>query len=437
MYSSTDLVMRAAVYIILLLASAIQMAYRNAAVRLIESDLAGEDGAQTVSDEALRKIRESMDDPSGLTRSVWFWLILASSAGIAAASDVIPAGRAASVLILAAPVYLLGAAVPAVLAGMDPLRTAVRLCGISGILTTISWPFTAVLWLLAGLPARAAGVDPESLEERIGEDEILSMVNEGHEQGAIDTDEAQMITNIFQLDDKQAQDIMTHRGDISAIDADTTLDEAIAFMTEATNSRFPVYKDSIDHIIGALYLKDALAFHMKGRFGAMPVGSVPHLLREVKFIPETIGLDDLFREMQESRKQMAIVVDEYGETSGLVTMEDILEEIVGNILDEYDKEEKLIVRTGEGRFRINGKALLEDVSDALGRTISTEDYDTLSGYLTERLGHIPTGEDRGTVIEDRHLGYRFRILGTSGTMIGWTEATAAPDLTDGPHTDNS
>ena len=437
MHGSTGPLMRIALYIILLLSSAVQMAYRTAALRLVESDLSGEEAAGTGTGDIIGKIRESMDDPSGLTRSVWFWIILASSVGIFAAADVVLPDPRASVAILAALVYLLGAAVPTVLARMDPLRAAMRLCGISGVLTTISWPFTAVLGLIAGLPARAAGLDPESLEERISEDEILSMINEGHEQGAINKDEAEMITNIFQLDDKQAQDIMTHRGDIVAIDADTTLDDAIAFMTGATNSRFPVYQDSIDHITGALYLKDALAFHLKERFDKVPVGSVPHLLREVKFIPETIDVDDLFREMQESRKQMAIVVDEYGETSGLVTMEDILEEIVGNILDEYDKEEKLIAKTGEGKFRISGKALLEDVSDALGCAISTEDYDTLSGYLTERLGHIPTGDDRGTVIEDRRLGYRFRLLGISGTMIGWTEATPAPDLKDDPHTDNS
>jgi putative hemolysin len=143
----------------------------------------------------------------------------------------------------------------------------------------------------------------------------------------------------------------------------------------------------------------------------------------VKFIPETVDLDELFRQMQESRKQMVIVVDEYGQTSGLVTMEDILEEIVGNILDEYDSEEKLIAETGDGHLRMNGKALLEDVEKGLHKTIDQEDYDTLSGYLTEKLGHIPTARDRGRVIEDASLGYQFRILSISGTMIGWLDVT--------------
>ena len=124
---------------------------------------------------------------------------------------------------------------------------------------------------------------------------------------------------------------------------------------------------------------------------------------------------------------MAVVVDEYGQTSGLVTMEDILEEIVGNILDEYDKEEKLIIRTKDGKFRINGKALLVDASKILEAEFDQENYDTVSGYLTEKLGHIPTPEDRGTVIEDDATGYQFRIISTAGTMIGWLEAEKMPE----------
>ena len=147
-------------------------------------------------------------------------------------------------------------------------------------------------------------------------------------------------------------------------------------------------------------------------------------------------MDGLFREMQESRKQMAIVVDEYGQTSGLVTMEDILEEIVGNILDEYDKEERLIARIGDGKFRINGKALLADVSKDLNTEFDQEHYDTISGYLTEKLGHIPTPDDRQTVLPDPATGYRFRIISTAGTMIGWLEAVAAPDLQENTE-DNS
>jgi putative hemolysin len=270
-------------------------------------------------------------------------------------ADCLPVNRYLCMLIALAGVYLFGAAVPYLAARMNPVRISEALSWIGERLTVITVPFTAVLSFISGIPARLAGVDPKSLEDRISEDEILSLVNEGHEQGAIDEDEAEMITNIFELDDKHADDIMTHRGDILGLDASTTLDDAIRFMVQAPNSRFPVYESGIDNITGALYLKDAMLFHLKDQYQDQSIGQIPHLLREVKFIPENTEVDDLLFQMQESRKQMAIVVNEYGETSGLVTMEDILEEIVGNILDEYDSEEKLIARTRDGHLRMNGK----------------------------------------------------------------------------------
>ena len=416
----------------LLVTDALVMAYRTAVMSLTDGDLSDnddrDDDAVLIREPARSRIREGRDNPARLTRAVWFWQIVTASLSSVILADSLPIHRYLSVLICAAAVYLLGAAVPYLAARMNPVHVSQVLSGIGERLTAVTVPFTSVLSFLSGIPARLAGVDPKSLEDRISEDEILSMVNEGHEQGAIDEDEAEMITNIFELDDKQAQDIMTHRGDISTIDGGMSLTEALACMVEMPNSRFPVIDEDIDHIIGALYLKDAVSFHMKEQFDEMPVRDVPHLLREVKFIPETVDVDDLFRQMQESRKQMAIVVDEYGQTSGLVTMEDILEEIVGNILDEYDKEEKLIARTRDGKLRINGKALLDDVSKVLGVELDQENYDTISGYLTEKLGHIPTGDDRGAVIEDKTSGYRFRVLGISGTMFGWLEAEKASDL---------
>lgn len=378
-----------------------------------------------IPEPARSQIRQLRENPAHLTRAVWFWHIAAASFGTVMLQNCLHLHPFLTGLICISCVYLFGAAVPYLAARMDPVGVSGRLTWTGTRLMALTVPFTSVLSFLSGLYARVMGADPKALEDRVSEDEILSLVNEGHEQGAIDEDEAEMITNIFELDDKQAQDIMTHRGDIAAIDAGMTLHEALAGMLEMPNSRFPVIEEDIDHIIGALYLKDAISFHMKEQFNDCPLRDIPHLLREVKFIPETVEVDELFREMQRSRKLMVIVVDEYGQTSGLVTMEDILEEIVGNILDEYDKEEKLIARIADGRFRINGKALLEDVSKALDAEFDRENYDTVSGYLTERLGHIPTPDDRGTVIEDPDTGYRFRIISTAGTMIGWLEAMRA------------
>ena len=428
------------VIVILLAADALIMAYRTAVMSLTDGDLSDNDDRDDdpvlIREPARSRIRDVRDNPARLTRAVWFWQLLTASLTTVMLADCLPVNRYLCMLIALAGVYLFGAAVPYLAARMNPVRISEALSWIGERLTVITVPFTAVLSFISGIPARLAGVDPKSLEDRISEDEILSLVNEGHEQGAIDEDEAEMITNIFELDDKQAQDIMTHRGDITAIDGNMSLNDALAYMVSMPNSRFPVIEEDIDHIIGALYLKDAISYHMKEQFNDQPISDIPHLLREVKFIPETVDVDDLFREMQESRKQMAIVVDEYGQTSGLVTMEDILEEIVGNILDEYDKEERLIARIGDGKFRINGKALLADVSKDLNTEFDQEHYDTISGYLTEKLGHIPTPDDRQTVLPDPATGYRFRIISTAGTMIGWLEAVAAPDLQENTE-DNS
>ena len=428
------------VILVLIVTDALQMAYRTAVMSLTDGDLSEnedhEEGTSLIGEPARSRIREVRENPATLTRSVWFLQILTAAFCALLLADLMPFNRYLTALIVIALVYLFGAAVPYLAAKMHPVGISVALALVGEKIALITAPFTWVLSFISGIPARLAGVDPRSLEDRVSEDEIISLVNEGHEQGAIDEDEAEMITNLFELDDKQAQDIMTHRGDITAIDGNMSLNDALAYMVSMPNSRFPVIEEDIDHIIGALYLKDAISYHMKEQFNDQPISGIPHLLREVKFIPETVDVDDLFREMQESRKQMAIVVDEYGQTSGLVTMEDILEEIVGNILDEYDKEERLIARIGDGKFRINGKALLADVSKDLNTEFDQEHYDTISGYLTEKLGHIPTPDDRQTVLPDPATGYRFRIISTAGTMIGWLEAVAAPDLQENTE-DNS
>ena len=424
MQDSMDPLLYSVVSVLLILIDAAQMAYYTAICGISDSDLEPDgDGNVKIREPALSRVKEDRCNSAKLFRSVIFWQILTAAAGSVALCCVWKLNRFLVALLFTALVYLFGASLPHLIAKMQDVLIAGILSAPCRLFTMLSVPFTYPLSFLAGLPARAAGIDPKSLEDEVTEDEILSMVNEGQEQGAIDTDEAEMISNIFELDDKQADDIMTHRGDIDCLDSSLTLDEAIRYMVSAPNSRFPVYEGSIDNITGALYLKDAMLFHMKEQYNKEKIGQIPHLLREVKFIPETIDIDVLFRQMQESRKQMAIVVNEYGETSGLVTMEDILEEIVGNILDEYDLEEKLIAKARDGHLRMNGKALLEDVWKVLDTMVEQDDYDTLSGYLTQKLGHIPTEDDRGFVIIDHELGYRFKILSINGTMIGWLDVS--------------
>ncbi len=184
---------------------------------------------------------------------------------------------------------------------------------------------TIVKTVKRGLGSRRRGKSEEV------EEDILTMVSEGQEKGTIEDDEAEMISNIFALNDKEAGDIMTHRSQIAGIEAEMTLKEALDYMLDGSNSRFPVYEENIDHITGILFLKDAFRMNRIAANRKMAIKDIPDLLRKAVFVTEKKKIDILFREMQQKKVQMSIVIDEYGQTAGLVTMEDILEEIVGNI----------------------------------------------------------------------------------------------------------
>ena len=210
------------------------------------------------------------------------------------------------------------------------------------------------------------GVDLADDDGNVTEEDIMSMVNEGHEQGVLEADETEMITNIFELGDKEAADIMTHRTNMTVLDGSMSLKEAVDFiLNEGVNTRYPVYGEDIDDIIGILHMRDAMTFAEKEENKDRMVMDIPGLLREANFIPETRNIDTLFKEMQSRKIHMEIVVDEYGQTAGLLTMEDILEEIVGNIMDEYDEEEDFIQAMEDGTFVMSGLTPLEDVMETL------------------------------------------------------------------------
>ena len=258
----------------------------------------------------------------------------------------------------------------------------------------------------------------KSKEENVTEEDIMTMVNEGHEQGVLESSEAEMITNIFEFDDKEAGDIMTHRKNIVALDGSMTLKEAAKFvLKEGKNSRFPVYGKDLDDIIGTIHMRDVLVHAENLQESRMALANVPGVLRLAHFIPETRNINSLFKEMQSQKIHMEIVIDEYGQTAGLVTMEDILEEIVGNILDEYDVDEEFIVH-GEGDALImSGMTPLEDAQDELGIEFPEEDldnYDTINGLLISKLDRIP---DEGEQPEVRYLGYLFSVIKVENKMI--------------------
>ena len=275
-------------------------------------------------------------------------------------------------------------------------------------------PFCALVSVSARAFLRILGVRDADDREDVTEEEILSMVNVGHEQGILHANEAEMITNIFEYGDKEAKDIMINRNNLIGIDCTMTLQDAAAFIVEAHNSRFPVYDGTIDHIVGILHLKDVMRMQMNEKMKNRPIGKIKGLLREPRFITEKRKINDLFQVMQKEKIQMVIVIDEYGQTAGLVALEDILEEIVGNIQDEYDVDATYIKESGTDKYVIQGMMPLEELEERLQISFEDEPFDTVNGFVISRLEHIPEeGEDFEFVYE----GYTFRILEVKEHMI--------------------
>ncbi len=275
-------------------------------------------------------------------------------------------------------------------------------------------PLASLISLTAGGILRLCGIRVSKDTSDVTEEEILSMVNVGHEQGIIHANEAEMINNIFEFGDKEAKDIMINRNNMVGIECTMTLQEAAAFIADEHNSRFPVYDGTIDHIVGILHLKDVMRMQMNEKMKNKPIGKIKGLLRDPRFITEKRKLNDLFRVMQTEKVQMVIVIDEYGQTAGLVALEDILEEIVGNIEDEYDEEETYISESGSDSYVIQGMMPLDELADQLNISFEEEPFDTVNGFVISRLEHIPEdGED----FEFEYEGYVFRIMEVKDRMI--------------------
>lgn len=246
------------------------------------------------------------------------------------------------------------------------------------------------------------------------ENEIVSILNEGQKQGEILESETEMITNIFELDETNASEIMTHRKNVRAINGELTIKEAMEEILDENFSRFPVYLDNIDNIIGIMHIKDCIRFYVNDAYKEQKVKDIPNLLQKAKFIPETSNLNTIFKNMQAEKLHMEVVVDEYGQTAGIVCMEDILEEIVGNIFDEHDEEEYNIVKISEGVYQVLGLTPLEEITETIGLTYHEDDYDTLNGYLISKLDRIPEN-DVGTEIKEN--GVVYRIISIENKMI--------------------
>lgn len=287
-------------------------------------------------------------------------------------------------------------------------------------ITILFIPIRKAANLVGNIIVRLFGVDPNASTEEVTEEEIISMVNEGHEQGVLEASEAEMINNIFLFGDKEAGDIMTHRKNMVVISSELTLQEALEMMLEGNNTRYPVYEDVIDNIIGIVQLRDVMLSCHESHLLNQKLKELPELLRDVEFIPETRNINVLFRSMQLNKSHMVIVVDEYGQTSGLVTMEDILEEIVGNIFDEYDEDQTMIICNEDGTFYMDGATEIEDVSEMLNIDIDIDDFETLNGYLISLLDTIPEN-GKEYMIHDH--GYCFKVVMVENKMIQSVEVS--------------
>lgn len=303
-----------------------------------------------------------------------------------------------------------------------PEKYAYRYLKVVNLFVKLLYPLTMFVTWIARLASIPFGVEYNRTEEAVTEEEIISIVDEAHEQGVIEENEAEMIQNIISFNETEAKDIMTHRKNVIAFDEEILLQELIDTILVEANSRYPVYAENMDNIKGIVHYKDALKFMTKNSWAKFkPLKELPGLIRQAAFIPETRGIGNLFRTMQTKKLHMAIVVDEYGQTAGIVTMEDILEEIVGDILDEYDEDEVTIRTQTDNSLIIDGLAYLEDVAEELDIDFGDSEFETLNGYLTNLLGHIPTKKDMDTEIVTN--GYRFEILSLGNKTIGKVRAS--------------
>ena len=266
-------------------------------------------------------------------------------------------------------------------------------------ISVITSPFVKLLTASTNMVSKIFGVG-ESEEEVVTEEEIKMMIAEGEEKGTIEQGERQLLNNVFEFNDIIVSEIMTPRTDMYAIDINDKIEDVLDEIDEFKYSRIPVYEENVDDIKGILFVKDILK-PLKDNEKI----EIDKIIREPYFVPESKDIDELFKEMQQNKVQMAIVIDEYGGTAGLITMEDIIEELVGNIFDEYDDEEIDVKKIDENTYIVSGLLTSYELKKVFGIEIPEGDYETLSGYLLDRLGRIPD-ENEHPVIEDEKLTYK-------------------------------
>lgn len=319
---------------------------------------------------------------------------------------------------------VLGELIPKGFALANPDRIALAVSGPITLFAKVVSPLVAVLVLLTKIISKPFGIDPTRTPE-LSAAEIRLIVEQGSQQGVLEAEEEQMISAVMSLSDSKLHEVMVPRIDIVAIDQEASFDDAVTLVLTEGHSRTPLYKESVDHIVGILYAKDLLRIIAAG--GPRP--RLRDIMRPALFVPESQSVDDLLHELQRRRVHMAIVLDEYGGTAGLVTIEDLLEEIVGEIQDEFDEEEPMKVMVRDGEAILDGRADIDLLGELVNPPLELEDdeeYDTVGGFVYHRIGRVPVVGD--TVAVDP---FAITVIKVTGRRVGkvrviWDAGAAKP-----------
>lgn len=258
----------------------------------------------------------------------------------------------------------------------------------------ITNPFVKLLSASTNILAKITGLDRNNLEEKVSKEEIKSLVEVGQEHGVINETEKEMINSIFEFDDKLAKEVMTPRTEVFLIDINEPVTQFLDKLLEEKYSRVPVYDDNMDNIIGILYIKD---FIIEARKHGFENVDIKNILHAPYFVHESKNIDKLFKELQSSKNHMAILIDEYGGFSGVVTIEDLIEEVMGNIEDEYDDEEPEITKVDNNTYIVSGLLSLDELNEHLALDLMSENYDTVGGFLMDIMGRIPKKNEEKTI----------------------------------------
>ncbi|WP_237224919.1 hemolysin family protein [Rothia nasisuis] len=383
--------------------------------------------AQGLAEESGKKsVQVILSDPEPYFRSLRIWRVLAEVSAVVCFFVMIQGlfnrtwvSVLVTLLVMTAMVFAFFGVAPRLVGRTKHVQVFLAMAGVVYALGRLTRPFSSVL---TALSRKFSPRDSERVVGIFTEDEILEFVDRASTSEAIENDEAEMVQSIFELDETRIRSVMVPRIDMVTINIDEPLDDALSLFLRSGYSRVPVLGDSFDDVRGILYLKDAVAAIREVRSGTL-TPAISHLMRPARFEPESKRVMDLLKEMQRESTHVAIVIDEYGGTAGLVTLEDLIEELVGDISDEYDQEKPEITMQEDGTFKISSRLSIWELGDLFGREIDDEDVDTVGGLLAKHLGRVPI---IGSEVEVE--GIHIRAVGSRGrrNKIGTLHVWAQP-----------